>query len=266
MSLRRKLMMLALVPLAGAAIYKQRAALGLGASVESELLELERVSNRGARVSLEAVRAAAEAQPDADGFKRVLRPGSVDIQKEYNLAGLTIPKEQIHTLLPRDAIPALTDPKTEPAAKAAWLPDDARIIEIVVGADVLGVPLRVLDWHEILNTTVGGEPIAATYCPLCDSATVFSRRVTPAKPKDASGDGSGTKPSTATAPTCSSSVSRARSTTPTCSCTTTSTRVCGANSACTPSASLSPGPRLRCSPSRSSRSRPSRRLTAARRS
>jgi len=51
-----------------------------------------------------------------------------------------------------------------------------------------------------VNTTVGGEPIAATYCPLCDSATVFSRRVTPATPKDASGDGSGTKPSTAPAP------------------------------------------------------------------
>jgi len=191
MSLRMQLMMLALVPLAGAAIYKQRAALGLGASVESELFELERVSNRGGRVSLEAVRVADEAQPDADGFKRVLRPGSVDIEKEYNLAGLTTPKEQIHTLLPRDAIPALTNPKTEPADKAAWLPDDARIIEIVVGVDVLGVPLRVLDWHEIVNTTVGGQPIAATYCPLCDSATVFSRRVTP---KHSAGKGSGNDP------------------------------------------------------------------------
>ncbi|MBI5863088.1 MAG: DUF3179 domain-containing protein, partial [Planctomycetes bacterium] len=70
-----------------------------------------------------------------------------------------------------------TDPRTESAGQASWLPDDARVIEVVVGEDVLGVPLRVLDWHEVVNTTVGGQPIAATYCPLCDSATVFSRKV-----------------------------------------------------------------------------------------
>lgn len=120
---------------------------------------------------------AAGGQPDAQEFRQVNRRGSVDIDKEYNLAGLSIPKDQIHTLLPRDAIPALTDPKTEPADKASWLPDDARVIEVVVGEDVLGVPLRVLDWHEVVNTTVGGQAIAATYCPLCDSATVFSRKV-----------------------------------------------------------------------------------------
>jgi len=49
----------------------------------------------------------------------------------------------------------------------------------------------VLDWHEIVNTTVGGEPVAATYCPLCDSATVFSRRV---MPMHSAGKGSGNDP------------------------------------------------------------------------
>lgn len=121
---------------------------------------------------------AQDSRPAGENeFRRVHRPGAVDIDAVYNLAGLTIPKEQIHTLLPRDAIPALTDPKTEPADQVRWLPGNARIIEIVVGDDVLGVPLRILDWHEIVNVTVGGEPIAATYCPLCDSATVFSRKV-----------------------------------------------------------------------------------------
>jgi peroxiredoxin len=86
----------------------------------------------------------------------------------------------------------LTDPKTEPASGADWLSDDTRVIEVVVGGEVLGVPLRVLDLHEVVNTTLGGEPIAITYCPLCDSATVFSRRVTP---KPAPGGGSGSSPS-----------------------------------------------------------------------
>jgi len=191
-----KLMAFALVPLVAGAAYTHRAALlpqereADGAAFDADAEQPAGKPDAGPRPSGAA---KAEAQPEA--FQRMQRPGSVDIEKDYNLAGLTIPKEQIHTLLPRDAIPALTDPKTEPADKAQWLPDDARVVEVVVGEDVLGVPLRVLDWHEIVNTTVGGEPIAATYCPLCDSATVFSRRITPDATDGAAGDGGGSKPS-----------------------------------------------------------------------
>lgn len=120
---------------------------------------------------------AAQSEPE---FRRFQRPGSVDLRAEYDLANITIPEDQIHTLLPRDAIPALTDPKLQSEGDAEWLPGNARVIEIMIGDSVLGVPLRVLDWHEIVNTTIGSEPVAVTYCPLCDSAAVFSRRVTPA--------------------------------------------------------------------------------------
>jgi hypothetical protein len=37
--------------------------------------------------------------------------------------------------------------------------------------------LSILVWHECINDTLGGVPIAVTYCPLCDSAFVFDRRV-----------------------------------------------------------------------------------------
>jgi hypothetical protein len=32
-------------------------------------------------------------------------------------------------------------------------------------------------WHEIVNDTVAGIPVAVTYCPLCNSALTFDRRV-----------------------------------------------------------------------------------------
>jgi hypothetical protein len=38
-------------------------------------------------------------------------------------------------------------------------------------------PLRILIWHEIVNDTIGGVPVAVTYCPLCNSAIVFDRFV-----------------------------------------------------------------------------------------
>ncbi len=115
-------------------------------------------------------------------FRVIVRDGAVALEKEYDLSDLSIPKEQIHRLLPKDDIPALTDPKKEPASGANWLAPDSRVIEVTIGIETLGVPLAILDHHEIVNTTIGGQSVAITYCPLCDSATVFSRSV--ADPKN----------------------------------------------------------------------------------
>ena len=38
-------------------------------------------------------------------------------------------------------------------------------------------PVRYLTWHEIVNDTVGGVPVAVTFCPLCNSGITFDRRV-----------------------------------------------------------------------------------------
>ena len=38
-------------------------------------------------------------------------------------------------------------------------------------------PIAILMWHEIVNDEVGGLPISVTYCPLCNTAIVFDRRV-----------------------------------------------------------------------------------------
>jgi hypothetical protein len=34
-----------------------------------------------------------------------------------------------------------------------------------------------LNWHEIVNDTIAGEPIAITFCPLCGSSLAFRREV-----------------------------------------------------------------------------------------
>ena len=90
-------------------------------------------------------------------FKVVSRPGSVDLDAAYNLSNLSIPRDEIHTLLPKDAIPALTDPGTELAKDSDYLNATSRIIVVEVEGDVLGVPIAILNFHEIVNTTVGGQ-------------------------------------------------------------------------------------------------------------
>jgi hypothetical protein len=62
------------------------------------------------------------------------------------------------------------------AGNEEWEPDDF-VIGLVVDGDARAYPVRLLSLHEIVNDTVGGRPVAVTWCPLCFSAIVFDRVV-----------------------------------------------------------------------------------------
>jgi len=76
----------------------------------------------------------------------------------------------------RDDIPPIDDPQFNNPADVE-LGDREPVITLKIGDDARAYPLSVLIWHEIVNDTVGGVPVAVTYCPLCDAAIVFERRV-----------------------------------------------------------------------------------------
>lgn len=60
---------------------------------------------------------------------------------------------------------------------AAWLGEREPVILVRVGGEARLYPLQVLTWHEIANDTLGGVPIAVSFCPLCNSALAHDRRV-----------------------------------------------------------------------------------------
>ena len=79
---------------------------------------------------------------------------------------------------PPDGIPPVDDPQFVSVAEAdEWLNDPEPILVVDIDGDVRGYPLQILIWHEIVNDTVGGIPLAVTYCPLCNSAITFERVV-----------------------------------------------------------------------------------------
>lgn len=78
---------------------------------------------------------------------------------------------------PRDGIPSIDDPKFASAAEVADIADREPVIQFGLDGDTRAYPLRVLMWHEIANDIVGGTPVAVTYCPLCNAAIVFDRRI-----------------------------------------------------------------------------------------
>ena len=95
----------------------------------------------------------------------------------FDISNASIPTEEILRGGPsRDGIPAIDEPKFLPAADVNYLRDGDTVVGFVEQGEARAYPLRILVWHEIVNDTVGGRPIAVTYCPLCGTCMIFDRR------------------------------------------------------------------------------------------
>ena len=85
---------------------------------------------------------------------------------------------ELHQGCPRrDCIRSLDTPRFVAAPAADFLNDDDLVLAVTLGGQARAYPTRILDYHEIVNDTLAGTPIAITYCPLCGSGMVFRRRV-----------------------------------------------------------------------------------------
>lgn len=79
---------------------------------------------------------------------------------------------------PRDAIPAIFNPTylTIEQASERYEPQ-IPLVQVRIGGDARGFPLGILIWHEIVNDTINGRPVAITFCPLCNTAIAYERQV-----------------------------------------------------------------------------------------
>ena len=65
---------------------------------------------------------------------------------------------------PKDGIPAIDAPEFESVADAdAWLDDREPVQVVDINGDRRAYPVQVLVWHELVNDTVGGEPVVITF-------------------------------------------------------------------------------------------------------
>jgi hypothetical protein len=78
---------------------------------------------------------------------------------------------------PKDGIPAVDFPQFSRADTIDWLGNREPVIVVKVEGETRAYPLQILIWHEIVNDTVGGVPVSVTFCPLCNTAIVFDRRL-----------------------------------------------------------------------------------------
>jgi len=120
---------------------------------------------------LVAITITSLASDEADRFVR-MGWSNTDFSKT------TIPLSEVMSGgPPRDGIPPIDNPQFQLVSAQEDLSAKDPVVSIEINGDARAYPLRVLIWHEIVNDTVGGKPVAVTYCPLCNAAIVFDRMV-----------------------------------------------------------------------------------------
>jgi hypothetical protein len=102
------------------------------------------------------------------------------VKKGFTLNGLLIPANEIFDGgPPKDGIPAIDKPKFIPAQEASYLKSTDRVIGVKVNGKARAYPIKILDFHEIVNDNINGMSMTITWCPLCGSGIVFSNGKTP---------------------------------------------------------------------------------------
>lgn len=78
----------------------------------------------------------------------------------------------------KDGIPSIDNPKFWNVEEASsFLEDDDVVLGLFYEAETRAYPLRILNWHEIVNDWVNGKPVLITYCPLCYTGIAFKREI-----------------------------------------------------------------------------------------
>ena len=87
-----------------------------------------------------------------------------------------VPPDEIRDGGPeKDAIPAVQEPQFVKAADATFLDSNDKVIGVVIQGRARAYPIKILNWHEVVDDSITGIPLAVTFCPLVQGAAVYSR-------------------------------------------------------------------------------------------
>ncbi len=71
------------------------------------------------------------------------------------------------------SIPSLVNPAMTTPEEATYLVEEDRVFGVSINGDHRAYPLRIMNWHEMANDVVGGQPVALAYCTLCGAGILF---------------------------------------------------------------------------------------------
>ncbi len=74
---------------------------------------------------------------------------------------------------PKDGIPSIDFPKFLSPDEAQFLEDEAEVLGLSLNGISTAYPIRILNFHEVVNDQFGTEAVTISYCPLCGSGLAF---------------------------------------------------------------------------------------------
>jgi hypothetical protein len=117
--------------------------------------------------------------PDAGpGLGEASPPPELRVGWDTDFSEHSVPFDEFRSGGPgKDGIPAIDAPGFVAVEDADFLEDREPVIELVIEGEARAYPIQILIWHEIVNDVVADVPVAVTFCPLCNTAIAFDRRV-----------------------------------------------------------------------------------------
>lgn len=99
------------------------------------------------------------------------------VKNGFDLSSALLPADEIVSGgPPRDGIPSIDAPKFVNAKQADFLRPGDRVLGLARNGVAKAYPIKILNWHEIVNDEIRGEAVAVTYCPLCGTGTAYPTR------------------------------------------------------------------------------------------
>jgi Protein of unknown function (DUF3179) len=97
---------------------------------------------------------------------------------QFDLTRHSVPLDQFVDGGPgKDGIPAILSPQFVAAIEATFLREDDRILGLATKSDAKAYPIKILNWHEIVNDAIDGHAVVVTYCPLCGTGIAFDATI-----------------------------------------------------------------------------------------
>lgn len=96
----------------------------------------------------------------------------------FDLRGASIPaKDILAGGPPKDGIPSIDQPQFLPADSDPSMRADDPVLGLVRHNLARAYPIRILNWHEVVNDRFGDEAVTITFCPLCGTGVAFDGQV-----------------------------------------------------------------------------------------